>query len=148
VATKQWRPWALFGLGHRLSGATATPVGVEEQILQVAGGLGPDSNRGFRECSSVACCLLRRAKPVGSRSFGAQSPTRVLEVQFSATASGGTGPAGLCLLLPLEQQEPWDLVIQVCQFPWYFRVKVADHVLGEHVALVSCMCREVGLTAE
>jgi hypothetical protein len=36
-----------------------------------------------------------------------------------------------CHLLPLEKQEPWDLLTQVGPFPWRFRVKVVGNVLGE-----------------
>jgi hypothetical protein len=42
----------------------------------------------------------------------------------------GTKPAGLCLLLLIEQWEPWVLLIQGHWFPWGFRVKVAGHVVG------------------
>jgi hypothetical protein len=38
--------------------------------------------------------------------------------------------AGLCLLLPMEQWEPWDLLTQGHQFPWCFRVKVAVPIVG------------------
>jgi hypothetical protein len=30
--------------------------------------------------------------------------------QFFGTVARGTEPAGLCLLLPVEQQDPWDLL--------------------------------------
>jgi hypothetical protein len=62
---------------------------------------------------------------VGRGVLGPGFPHRLQGIQFSGTAARGTKPAGLCLLLPMEQQEPWDLLKQVCRFPWHFRVKVA-----------------------
>jgi hypothetical protein len=44
-------------------------------------------------------------------------------------------PDGLCLLLLMEQQEPWVLLTQGYQFPWCFRVKVAGHVEAGNVKL-------------
>jgi hypothetical protein len=40
----------------------------------------------------------------------------------------------------MEQQELWVLLIQVYQFPWHFRVKVAGHVVGESIELQVTAC--------
>jgi hypothetical protein len=40
-----------------------------------------------------------------------------------------TEPAGLHLLLPMQQRELLELLTQGHCFPWCFRVKVAGHIL-------------------
>jgi hypothetical protein len=35
----------------------------------------------------------------------------------------------------MEKQELWVLFTQGHQFPWLFRVKVADHVVGRNMEL-------------
>jgi hypothetical protein len=54
--------------------------------------------------------------------------SRVLRPELS---SGGTKPAGLCLMFPVEQWELWDLLTHGCCFPWSFKAKVAGYVLEE-----------------
>jgi hypothetical protein len=50
-------------------------------------------------------------------SLGPDFPNGLWGVQFSGTAAGGTKPAGLRLLLPLDQWEPWVLLTQGRRFP-------------------------------
>jgi hypothetical protein len=44
------------------------------------------------------------------------------------------------LLLHIKQWDPWVLLIQGCQFPWHFRVKVAGHVVEGSMELQVPVC--------
>jgi hypothetical protein len=62
---------------------------------------------------------LGRTKPASSGLQGAK---------FCGVASRKTEPAGLCFLLPVEQQELRVLLAQRHCFPWSFIVKIEDHM--------------------
>jgi hypothetical protein len=79
-------------------------------------------------CGSVACLGEESLLAVGVP--GPDFPHRLQRTQFCGAADEETEPAGLCLLLPVEQQELWDLVAQGHWFLWLFRVKVAGLALG------------------
>jgi hypothetical protein len=84
---------------------------------------------GLREHGSVALLLAGEQSLWAEGVLGPDFPHRLQGAQFCGTAAGGTKPAGLHLLLPVEQWELWDLLTQGCQFPWHFRVELSGYVL-------------------
>jgi hypothetical protein len=68
---------------------------------------------------------LRRTKAVSSGRSWDDLPHRLQVSQFCVAACRETKLAGLCLLLPMEQQDLKVLLAQGCQLCWSFRVKVA-----------------------
>jgi hypothetical protein len=108
-------------------GQCSSTVGMGEPRLQIVGALGP-TWQATR--SHGSCYQLRGTKPVSSGSSGAWLLALASwgAVQWHCCQLRETKPVGLCLLLPLEQQELGVLLIQEHQFLWHFRVKVADHI--------------------
>jgi hypothetical protein len=134
----------------------SSTAGTGEPRLQVVGALGPTCWHRLPGAVEAAAGSgkpsLRAVRVLGpecwSRLPGAQSSgTAASSGEPSLQAVGVLGPdchagfmehrtvpllpAGLCFLLPVEQQETWVLLTQGCQFPWHIRVKVAGHVLGK-----------------
>jgi hypothetical protein len=62
------------------------------------------------------------------------------ELSSVALLPRGSKPTGLCLLLPVEQWEPWVLLTQGCKFPWHFRVKGAGCVVWGSMELQVAEC--------
>jgi hypothetical protein len=80
-----------------------------------------------------SCYSHRRTKPEGSRSPGACLPVQASGSVIEQLLSGQeTKPAGLHLLLPVEQ-EAWVLFLHGHQFPWHFTVKFTGRVVGGSV---------------
>jgi hypothetical protein len=88
----------------------AAAASMGEPSLRVVGLLGPDflhGPQGAQFCGAAAGS--------GEQSLWAVGVLHGLQgAQFSgtATSAGGTKPAGLHLLLPVERQEPWVLLTQ------------------------------------
>jgi hypothetical protein len=128
------RPDFLHGLQGSQFYGTAVGLVQKNQACWQQEFQGLISHTSFRVCSSAASSVQRTqawgqqkfwglishrllgakfsgsaTKPIG-RVLGPDFPHRLQGMQFSGTASVGTEPAGLHLLLPMEQGEPWVLL--------------------------------------
>jgi hypothetical protein len=93
---------------------------------------------GFRKHRSVALLLALESQACRQREFWGLISHMGLRRAVQWHAARGSEPAGLCLLLPVEQ---WKLLFtQGLQFSWCFRVKVASHVAGGSMKLQVPVC--------
>jgi hypothetical protein len=86
--------------------------------------LGPNFPHWLLEAQShgVAASLGKRSLHA-ARVPGLNLLNMLQEAEFFGTVARGTEPAGLHLLLTMEQWEQCDLLTEGHWFPWHFRVK-------------------------
>jgi hypothetical protein len=72
---------------------------------------------GFREYISVVLLTVGEQSLQAAGILGPDFLHGLQGAQFCGAAARGTEPAGLCLLLPMEQREPCDLLTQGADFP-------------------------------
>jgi hypothetical protein len=129
-----WGPDFLQGFQEVQFCGTAACLG--EPNLWVAEVWGPDFPYRLQEVQSHgAAAALGEQSPWAVGAPQSNLPHGLQGAQFYGTVARETEPAGLCLLLPMEQQKPWDLLTQGHWFPWHFRVKVAAPILRGNMEL-------------